>query len=467
MSRFISIFLSVLFILGLLISPAQAQGGTTGYLVLVSHSDPNATFYLQARQAFNRLSPHLMQAKKEGHLSGFEPDFSAGIVKLELPAGIQAANLLNNLMVYSNIHEAMQNVKRNPDLENSDNQEITTTISPTFHLQWRSSCFYTSGLGDSSHIIGSLRDKTGRLVASFNGISDTFGFLNDCFDGSGAYTSVMPGYTVTFKAYDTVSTLLGTYTMVVPNAISVTAVNKTSSILSGKGPASKAFSAYWVHPYLNNASNTKLTVFKTGNISATGNWTTDFGVIPFRGGDFFNISIDFPNFSFSKSADVPFAYCELGSNYCGMYGIPGTFASLTIKHAGATYTTTGTFNYWGYFIQELEDATGSPIFLVSGDSMFGINIPSWTLVNLTATLNTTTDVISGKAPANKWFYLCGDQSNNYNSWCNWRQAKSTGSYIENLSGLVDFLPNTAYWLEVDYTNPVTGNEEYMYQSVAP
>ena len=467
MTRSISSFVVVFVLLALLVAPAQAQsqGGEMGYLVLVKNEKPNTPFVIQAREAFDRLAPQLLAAQKEGRIISFKPEFNAGILIIKFPAGTQMAAMGDNLEIYANIHEAVKSIKRNTTNTIEKTSPALDTISPTFHLEWSNSCFWGTNLGALSRVVGLLKDKTGRLIASYEGSANGTGYINDCFDSKGSYNDFMPGFNLIFKIYTPADVSLGIFSKVIPPMVNITAINKTDASLTGKGPINKAFRSWWGHPKLDSGNNYSF-VDKTGTISAKGAWSIDFGGKSFRGGDYGAIIIDYPNFTFERRYIIPFETCQLGGNYCYLYGIPGTEASMTIKHSWDSHTVTGKFSFWGSFADSFEDSAGNPIFLTLGYTASGTDIPNWNLVNLTAMVDTTTDMVSGKAPPNKWFTVCAGKSNNQ-GYCDWVGSNSLGNYSKSFSGSIDFVPLSVYWLEVYYVNPITGNKEFMYTNVNP
>jgi len=456
---FVLIFMSVLFVV-----PAQAQaGGRYGFLPLVIQADPATPLIIQAQQAFERLLPQLLAAQESGAILSFEPDFSAGILIVEYAAQARTAAPAG-LQGLDDIHAAFALVPH----EFPANPVGFSPIAPTFSISLYSDCFYATGLGANSHVIGSLRDKTGRVVANFVGVAIASGALGNCFSFYSTYTRVLPGYRLTFNVYDTVDTLLGTYTAVAPN-IAFSAFNKTTSVVSGTGPKNKTYSIDWAHLNL-NAGNSTTSVTKTGTIPASGNWHVDFGATKLRGGDDFTITVaQNAAFKFTRFFSVPYAYCTLGSNHCVIYGFPFRPATLTLSRKGVTYTFTGKFDNDNLFVVNLENGAGSPIFLALGDQISGTGIPLYKLPNLTLVPNYTTNSLSGKAPANKYLSLLITKLTPVTTFIypSWKRANSAGSYLADFSSLVDIQVGDTLNFEIEYFDPVTGNRTAKTVSVGP
>jgi len=454
---FIVTFLSTLFII-----PAQAQGGGKyGFLALVTQARSGVPLETQARQAFNRLAPQLLAAQKNGTIVAFEPDLSAGILKIEYAAGAHAA-VPAGLQGLDDINAAAALVPH----ATSAGPVNELVITPAFSMNLFSSCFSAAGLGASSHVIGSLRDKNGVLVSNLSATASASGTLFACFDYSGPFSQVVPGDKIAFNVYDGGNVLLGTFTATTP-AFSFTAINKTTSVVSGLGPKNKAFALDWWHPNL-DAANTAISVTQLGTVSSTGKWSADLGTIKIRGNDELRLYVAQNSaFSFNRYIYVSATYCEPGSNYCGLNGFPAKPASLTIVHAGVTHTFTGHFDSTGWFSANLVDSSGVPIFLKAGDKISGTGIPAYSLPNLTALPNYSTDVVSGKSPANNytdiWVRDVVDQVWNEV----WTKSNAAGNYSADYSLLVNLVAGQPYGLEVYYTDPITGNQAERRISVGP
>jgi hypothetical protein len=448
----------------LLVVPAQAQGGVTGYVPLLRQINPGIPLYTQARQAFDRLAPDLLAARRQGRLLDFQPDFSAGLLMVKYLPGADLASALPGLEPPVSIHVAIASLAR---LEPARPAPKTAAFDPHFNLTLGSSCLKMVNLGDSTRVVGSLRDKTGRQLAVLEGTADATGYLRDCFDSSGAFNAVMPGYKATFKLYDTTGVLLGSYIGTAP-AISFTSFDKTNAVLSGKGPALKAFSAKWSHLLLTDTSGSVQEVTKTGAIPKTGAWTVDFGATKFRGGDSFYFTVTASAaFTFERWFTIPYFYCKMGSNYCGLYGLPLQTATLTMTHAGIPYTFSGKFNYSGWFGGEAYDSTGLPVFTVAGDKISGTGLTAFLLPAMTSALDYNTDTVSGKIPANKYFMVWVKSALNSTWYGKWVHSNGTGLYTADFSAILDLDATHAYNSDLYYINPLTGNTIDMFATHGP
>jgi hypothetical protein len=357
-------------------------------------------------------------------------------------------------------------VQRGKSVHKAKTDVSASAINPQFYLYLYESCFDANGVGANGHVVGNLRDATGRMISNFEGDADVDGYLYECFDGNTAFNDVLPGYRVTFKVFNSSGAYQGAYAAVTP-AVNITAFNKANSTMSGNGPAGKAYDAYWYHPNL-NSTNTHLWKTVTGTISAAKTWSVDFGSVPFRGyDDLYLDAAAYPNFTFERWLTVPFTYCDLGQNYCGGYGIPGQAATLSIKHAGVMYNFSGKFNNYGWFGTSLQNAAGYPIFLAVGDTVTGTGVPAWALTNMTAAINYTTDVVSGKAPASKWMSIGIKQPYSNNFYWKWMGTNAASNYAVNFHASMDLKITSAYTVSIEYINPATGNYQYFTSSFAP
>jgi hypothetical protein len=462
-------FLLVLgFMLSLFVSPAQAKGGDEfGFVPLLTQVDPAIPLRVQAQQAFERLLPELLAAQQSGAILVFEPEFGAGIVKIKYAAGARA-DMLGGMPVLDNIHAAAALVSLTQPAE-VPNEDMNTQApyNPHIYASLYDSCFSINGLGDSDRVVGRLRDKTLQVVSVSDGIANASGYLLDCFSWTGPYADVLPGYYLTFKVYTSAGVLRGTYTSSAPS-ITFTAIDKVNTIVSGKGPAGKVYRIGWIHLNL-DAGNTHYWPNRDGIISGAGTWSANFsGLKKFRGADYLGINVDYKaRFTFYLGMTIPYAYCGLGGNRCNIYGFPFQAASMTITHASLSHTFTGKFSFWGGFGAELVDGAGYPIFLVAGDKVSGTGIPVYTLPNLSAAINYTTDVVSGKAPAGRYFNVGVYKVSSGASYGVWLHTDASGNYSANFHSMVDLKPADALVAEVSYRDRLTGNGTDLYKPFSP
>lgn len=448
------ILLSLMFMLMLVIMPvaAKEEGGRYVFVPLLTKVNPAIPLRVQSQQAYQRLLPQLLASKKSGSILEFEPEFSAGIVKIKYAANAREFAITGAQEVLDNIHEAVAAVphEQAPTVGR-------TASSPLFYPTLFSSCFDTYNLGANSYLVASLRTSANAVVANYAGYADGDGHLYDCFNWNGSYTNVIPGYKLTYKIFTALGgTVLGTYTATVPN-ITITGINAANSTASGTGPIGKPYWIDWSHANL-NAGNTYLYGTQTGTVSNTGSWAVDFGTVKFRGGDFVDAYItQNANFIFDRWMYVPYAYCELGGNYCEIEGFPRQAATMTITHAGTPYTFTGKFSNWNWFSANLEDSMGAPIFITAGDKISGTGITTYTLPSLTAVPNFATDVVTGKAPANRYFTVwVYDVYNQY--WYGiWTHSDAAGNYSANFSSIFNLRAIDTLTFEIYFRDPVTGN----------
>jgi hypothetical protein len=448
--KFIRTLLIAVFLLSLIASPASAQGGALGYVVLVSQANPGLPLVLQARQAFDRLAPALLAAQHSGAVISFTPELEAGLLKIKFAPGGQNA-MPAGLSVYSNLNQAARLV---PHLRNQTTR--TANQAPIFQMQMNSSCFWVDGLSYDWTVLGSLRDKTGRILSVFKGNADASGFLPGCFDWLSAYNGVLPGYKITFKLLDSFGVPQGTYNSVTP-AYSINSINKTAASATGSAPAGLSYNLTWYHTNL-DADNTLNTNMLTSAVAPSSQWSHDFGQQPFRGGDLLWMNLHAAGgFHYGVSSTVPFSGCSLGGDSCFIYGLPFKPASLTITHAGVPYTFSGKFDRRGWFSASLADADDTPILLVAGDSLVGTGIARWKLPTITTALDYSRDRITGKGPANRHDYISISQASAYSWLWDWYSAGADGKFSVDVSSSFDLLPDSAYVLRVESTDPLTGN----------
>jgi hypothetical protein len=454
--------LVMVFVLAFFAGSAGALGGDTerGYLPLPVRADPSIPLRVQAQDAYERFLPVLLAAQRSGLILEYHPMFAGGIVEVRFLAGARPA-MLGGVMIYADLHAAASQVQRGARQEG----ELRTAYDPRFDVEVYESCVGARGLVSGDRLTGSLYDDTGRRLAVVEDDADATGEAWDCWDG--VFNDVLPGYQVTLKVYTAGGALRGTYQATAPS-MTIDAFNKASSIASGEGPAGKPYVAVWYHDNL-DAGDTTLTVMKTGTISGTGTWSKDFGAKPFRGGDDVELRVKIgTRFWFGRWLNVPFSYCYLGDNYCAMYGFPNQAVFITLTHAGTPRTSTGISDFFdGWFGYDLVDSNGMPLFLVAGDKFWGTNISLYNLPNLTANFNYATDVVSGKAPPNKYFLLeIWDPT-----WAHysdaWTHSNASGNYSVNIHASWDVKTSDPFVVEISYQNPASGNKTYMYKAFGP
>jgi hypothetical protein len=458
--------LLLVFILALTLfssSTAQAKDGERyGFMPLVKQVDASIPLRIQSQKALNRLMPELLAAQNQGTILDFEPELSTGILKIKYAAGTNKSTL-GTAQVFDNIHTAVAMV---PHTEPVRTQTVSG-LSPSFLISLYSSCFMITNLNSNSYVFASLRNKKGAIMATYAGNASSSGSLNDCFDYTGVYSDILPGYKLTYVVYDTFGgAVLGNYTTVAP-PINVTAINKKTSVLTSTSSPGKAYSIWWYQDNL-DAGNSFLAVNKTGIIRPTGQWSVDFGTVKFRGGDEFDIDVtQNANFTFTRTYNVPSIYCQLASNYCALHGSPLMPATLSIVHGGKTYTFNGTFSACGCFGVNLLSAAGTPISLAFGDKISGTGVAVYALPRLKAVANLATDVVTGIAPANRYFEVAVKDSYTYAWYTTWVHANSAGNYSSSFASQFDMMPGYPFVVDVYYTDILTGNVTERYMPVGP
>jgi hypothetical protein len=278
---------------------------------------------------------------------------------------------------------------------------------------------------------------------------------------------VIPGYRIIFKEYNgATNALLATYKAVAP-ATRFTAIDKANSIVRGRGPVGKSFSSRWYHRNW-NSGNTFYYITKSGVIPSTGVWAVDFGSVPIRGNDHLNtVVVMSANFDFDRWMDVPHIYCILGGNYCEISGFAFTPASLKVVKGASTYSYAGRFDSDGYFRTTLQSSTGTPVFLSAGNTVGGTGVAAFALPVLTAAVNYTSNVVSGKAPANRYFDLWALITGTGIAYKKYSRTNSAGSYASDFTSLVDLQSGQPLTVQIYFVYLGTGNAVDYYQSFSP
>lgn len=450
------------FALASFVGSAGALGGgtQTGYLSLPVRGDPSIPIWSQAQRAFEWVLPALQEAQAGGSILDYEPIFSAGVVKIKYAAGTHLP-VLGGMPVHQDLQSAAPLLPHATPFA----AELRTAYDPHFEITAYGCTVNAYGLESGDLLIGSLYDAARNRLAVIAVTANINGDAWGCFDG--AFGNIFPGNQVVFKVYSSGGVLRGTYQATVPK-ISIDSMNKTASTASGTGPAGKPFLAIFYHENL-DAGKTYSIFYKAGTLTGAGTWSVDFGTTPYRGGDTVLIYVQTgTRFSFERWLSVPYSYCHLLKDFCGLYGFPRKPASMTITHAGTSTTKTGIFStQYGLFRQEFETAAGLPILLVPGDKFQGTNIAAYKLPNLTANINYAEDVVTGRVSPNKYFDIAIMDSSWTMYYDAWIRADAAGNYIFDLSALTDLTEHNAYMVQIRYTNPITGNSTYLTSSFGP
>lgn len=461
----------VLFIAALLLSgftntaraAGQAPDRAVGFIKLVTNAQANVPIETQTQNALRRLLPTLRAAQKRGQVVEFEGSPSSGVLKLVYRPSAGALNIAGKT-IYTHIKDAM--APESALREAGGLAQMSASAGTGFFdMHLYEDFFQATGLAAGAHVIGSLRNAGGAVLAVYEGTADGTGELFDFFPLNGPFSNVLPGYRVTFKEYNG-STLLNTYMTIVPN-LAFSSMDKPNAILRGTGPAGKQVQGQWSRE-LWNAANSVAQRNAVSTVSGAGTWAVDFGTIPIRGGDSFDVLVlQNANFSFGRHMYAPYMYCQTGGDFCELSGLPSTAAAIQIVHGGITRNFTGKFSAFGFFDADPQNADGSPIFIAAGDKVSGTGIVPYLLPNLTTALNYTTDVMSGQAPANRfmdaWVWVAATQT-----WYEvYTQANSGGVYSADFSGFADLISGEPYMTEVFFVLPITGNTTDYYRGIGP
>ncbi len=440
---------------------ASVSAGTdraVGFVQMLSQVDARAPVAMQAQDAASRLMPYMLAAQKRGQVVAFEPSLSTGVMKIVYRPSMGLLKL-PGWKVQSTMKAAIASANL-PRRAPPSPQALSGPAQ--FSLYLYDNVVYASGLPANARVIGTLRDTTGRLVSVYDGYADSSGGIDSgYFSWAGPWADVVPGYKITFKVNN-----VSTYSTIVAN-IQFTSIDKTNSILNGKGTAGATITAYWEH---RNWDSGNTVTFDTGGttVAGTGAWSIDFGTVPIHGHDFISANLrQTITFTFFREMYVPYSYCQLGSNYCEVSGFAGTSASIQIVHGGITYSYAGKFNMWGLFSGELLKPDGSPIFLVPGDKVSATGVVQYALPALTAAINYTTDVVTGKAPASRYFNV-GIYVPSTDKWYSvYTHSTSTGTYAANFASKLNLVSATPYVAEVYFVAPSTGNTTDFSQVYSP
>ncbi len=451
-------------LLGLIVTQVQAKGGPIAYKLLVDRVSPRTPLEMQSRQAFERMLPDLHDAQKDGRIVAFEPDFFAGILKVEYPQGTDISGLQPEENVFTDINTALQALRPKMDKQNADS--LAAVYNPVFTLSPNSYCLYITGLELNDRVVGLQQDSSGKKLGIFDGRAAQRTFLDICFS---SVLSVRPTQKLTFKVYNAINVLKNTYVLVVP-AIKFTGLDKPNARINGSGPAGKPYSLLWVHSQL-NASNGVLRQTQNGTISGTGLWSQDFGSRPIRGGDGFFMFVNVTTrFVFQTSFTAPNSICTLDSPNCYFYVFPNQAINAKIIHGGVTYPFSGKSDQWGFFHASLEDARGNPVFVSAGDTIEATGIAVWKILPMSSTINFDTDIVAGKAPPSRYLWVGVYNASLYpytNYWWKWVLVNSSSNYTANYHAWQDLQRSNTYQTQIQSVNPLTGNVQILNQFFEP
>jgi hypothetical protein len=441
--------ISLVFILVLLISvfqahPVNAEPSSSGYLPLLREGyDISLPREISSRQAYDSILPELLKAQNSGGILSFEVDYYGGFVRLTLPP--VASQNIGGLEVRDSLSDVLVRPLQ------FDQAYLKAPPGVYISLNAYSSCFYVYGVSTSTHISGQLFTSTAELVGAADGFSDTELYYWDCFDGS--KPTVKPGYSVQFQV-DIAGGPPVIYTTTVPQNTFKTITKSTASVTGTATPA-LPYALDWYHALLDSENHYRM-LREEGTIPLTGNWSETYAD-KFRGGDHLVLILETDTvFHTNTALDVPYFSCTLRSPDCIYHGFPRKPVTMTITHAGTPYTFSGTTNRQGEFTISLEDSMGNPLKLSPGDLVTATSTLKETLPDLTASVNRTTDKITGKAPLYNYFnveltpYLTGVTSRD------WVKASLLGKYRADFSAVG--IPDTgSLKVELVYAPKRSGN----------
>ncbi len=471
--------LAVLFMLVFLLSlggfpaHAQAQVRTTSfaYIPLISPGDDSSVpVVFRARQAFTALTPRLLDAQAKGQIVRFEPEFDFGLLKVEYRTGFDLAAALTvspgaTPPVFDDPKSVLDYTRVGP----SQLGALTAPAQPEPYLfvGVYDSCFSGSNWGAGNMYTAILMDKTMRLLTSSTNFVDGSGNIDDCFFGTGIWQYMIPGYNFTINLYDSTHTsLLATYSTVIPR-LNITSITPKTKTLKGVGPANDQVWFELTHEQLDSGNNETYT-YTGGPTSSKGAWSIKLdSSIAIRGGDYFGIAWPNPDtitttFVFYRGLFMPSLECQLLGDTCGLYGVPGKSAKITLTHAKKNYSTSGKFDFTGWFAGEFFDANTDPVLMVPGDRVVGTGAGALIVPALTAIPDTAADTISGIAPASRYFWVklaaFFHVPDKWSSAWRWVGSDTGGNYMADFSS--SFAINTADIIKssIYYVDPTTGNE---------
>jgi hypothetical protein len=278
---------------------------------------------------------------------------------------------------------------------------------------------------------------------------------------------------VTFKVYTTFpGTPVETYAPTVPT-VKFTSITKSSAVVAGTGPANKAYDIYFWQPNLNAAGTWVANGF-TGTINGSGAWSKDVSGGSIRGGSEVEIDVHHaPNVTFIRWMQAPYIYCQLGGNYCSISGFAFQTSQLKVTRGSTTYTFNGRFDAWGGFGASVQDANGMPLILRAGDKAQGTSVALYTLPNLVINaFDFTNDIVSGKAPASKFFDVWVESYSSSGWWNWWDGTNASGNFSVDTTSDIDLLSTETSEAEIYYqdkpteTSPISSVTSWVLSRVA-
>lgn len=312
-----------------------------------------------------------------------------------------------------------------------------------------------------------LQDTNKNMVASaFGRIANNGTFENYI---AGALDFVEPGFTFTFKLYDSSGTILQhTYATKFPH-FGISSINPATKIVMGTAPAKSQLDISLDHTN-EDATESEIYTEVTATASGAGVWKANFGKAIMTGGDEVDVSGSEASsvFVFGSYLIAPYIECVTGYFYCASQGSPAAPASLFIKHSGELYRFNGKFDDTnGLFFAGLYDQYHAPIFLAAGDQVGGTGVQTLTLPSLTGTPDPASDSITGSAPASSWIDVDVRDITGAERDCDdWVEA-TAGTYIADCTGQLSMTSSDMLIISVSYVDPITGNMTDYMSFIAP
>ena len=443
MKKLSLISVSILLVSVFLGQPVRAESPGFGYIPLL-HEGYDSSFpreYL-SNQAYDSLLPELLRAQKSGEISDFEPDFYGGFIRVTM-TGSSAASI--GLEIFYDLTDAL--VK--PIVSSQTNLKAPPELY--ISLSTYSNCFYVYGVATGTHILGQVFTGSHELVGAAEGLSDASLYYWDCF--SGPFPTVIPGYSISFQI-DIAGGDPLVYTTTVPRN-TFTTITKSTASVAGTATPSVPYALDWYHAELDSENHMRM-LREEGSIPASGNWSETYAD-KFRGGDQLVLILETDSvFHTSTSVYVPYFSCILRSPTCGYRGFPRSAVTMTVTHAGITYTFTGMTDKYGVYIISLENAAGAPVLLSSGDVVTATGAVNETLPALTIYVNRTTNKITGKAPLYNYFkvgFLYDGVSSPYEAWL---KTDALGKYKADFTA-VGIPDSELLKVEITYSPKRSGN----------
>jgi hypothetical protein len=483
--------LVVLFVLAFIASvgatSASASGGTIGYLPMLPSQLSNAPIQVQARMQYHLMLPQLLEAKRQGKILDFQPNFNDGVLMVTYPS-LRVMSAVAGKSAFSNMRDAMP--KTNLATLAPRNRTGSThvgngTIRPNsassdysniwFHNY--DSCYNVYAADNTNTpingavVIVQLKNAAGSLLAIDTGTTDSQGGLYDCFDYPLAIRNgVTPGEQVSFSIYDpgdATTTYFGPVT--VPTIQFASVVSKTG-VLNIKSNADTVFggSFWFMYPYWSHwNADYSYTDGSPTSFTHNSNWTQfifNFGH-PIYGGDYleFAVADTHANFWFAESMWNNSIWCMVGTNYCESSGIPGKVDTITAKSGMSTGKLQGRFDLgYGGFGGELVDKNGQAVMIASGTAISATGAAPFIIPGpLSAAINSSTS-FSGLMPINSYIgaYAYDDNTSTWSYFDRFGPTDSAGNYTADFSsdgsGIMfshgGYVKLGTYWF-----NSLTGN----------